>query len=138
MFSSCNFLLVCLLQYTLKEAWMIKVFNSNVLTLLFYMVYLCLILDLRRGNNNYSYRYFELQQQSFIRQISFIIYERLYHTSFKLNIVSFPNALHSGPPMTPLRGSQWPQNPSCILFPNSGKTQNFFPSWLTLCCTLPR
>ena len=64
---------------------------------------------------------------------SFTILKRLYHTSFKLNNVNFSRALPNGNPFNQLRGSQCAQTPSCILFPNSCKMQNFFPSWLMSC-----
>ena len=42
-------------------------------------------------------------------------------------------ALFPRPPLNPLRGSLWAHTTGCTLFPNSCKTQNFFPSWLTPC-----
>ena len=54
----------------------------------------------------------------------------IYHTSFKLNIVNFSRALPPGHPSNPPNPtehrSQYTQTPSCVLFPNSGKMQNFF------------
>ena len=54
-------------------------------------------------------------------------------TSFRLNIVNFQKTLPPAPPLNPPRGSQCPQTPSKVLFPNTYKTQNFFPLWLTPC-----
>ena len=42
-------------------------------------------------------------------------------------------ALFPRPPLNPLRGSLCAHTTGCTLFPNSCKTQNFFPSWLTPC-----
>ena len=54
--------------------------------------------------------------------LSFIISKRLYHASF--NEPTDPLTVpHPFPPQTP----------SCILFSNSCKTQNVFPSWLAPC-----
>ena len=64
---------------------------------------------------------------------SFIIFKRLHHTSFKINISTFSKALPSGPPLNPLRGRQCAQTRNCVLFRNSCKTQNFFPSQLMSC-----
>ena len=47
----------------------------------------------------------------FYGQISFAISERLYHTSFKLNMISFARVLTPGPPLKPLSGSQCPPDP---------------------------
>ena len=65
---------------------------------------------------NYN-RSFLLDTDSF----SFIVFKRLYHASFKLNIVSFSRALPYGPLLNPLRGSDCAHRliVSC-------KTQNFF------------
>ena len=107
-----------------------KVFYSSDLTLLFYSVYLCFILNLRRDNNkqtNITVHILNYNSSLLVGNFSFIISKRLYHTSFKLNIVNFPRALHPDPPLNSLRGSQCPpQTPSCTLFPNSCKTQNYF------------
>ena len=60
-----------------------KVFNSNVLTFLFYKVYLCFIFDLRRGKNINVHI---LDNSSFLLDVLnrhfFIISQRLYYTSF--------------------------------------------------------
>ena len=48
---------------------------------------------------------------------SFIVSKRLYHTSFKLNIVNFPRAWPPGPPMNPLKSSQCPHNTEHRLMP---------------------
>ena len=87
---SCNLLLVCLLQSSHKrDMGVYKVFNSYDLMLLFYSVYLCFILDLRRKQQTQLWIfqiiiavfYYIYQTDNF----SFIIPKRLYHTSFQLN-----------------------------------------------------
>ena len=106
-----------------------KVFTSIDLMLLFYRVYLCLILDLRRTKNAHNCAYFKLQQQFFIRykQFQFCqIFKRLYHTSFKLNIVNYERALN------PMRGSQWSQTIQLHFISQFMQNAEFlFPSWLT-------
>ena len=86
-----------------------KVFSSSDLTLLFYRVYLCFILDQRRTKNKHNCACFKLYSSSFLLTTDifhFIIFKRLYHTSFKLNIMNFSWALHPCPPLNPLMASQ--------------------------------
>ena len=75
-----------------------KIFNSTDLTLLFYSVYFYFPLDLRRTENKHNCTYFILYGSFLLDTHSFsFIFKKLY-TSFKLNIVNFSSALHSGPP----------------------------------------
>ena len=69
---------------------------------------------------------FLLDTKSFI----FFYFEKLCRTSFKLNAVNSSKALPPSVLLIPLRGSWCVQVSSCILFPNSYKTQTCFPSWL--------
>ena len=57
---------------------------------------------------------------------SFIIFKRLYHTSFKLNIVNLSRALSSGPPLKPLRGSQCFHAPQELFISQSMQNAIFF------------
>ena len=61
LFLSSNLCLVRLLQSQHKRGVSVfKVFNSNDLMVLFYIVYLCFILDLRRDNSKHNSAYFKL------------------------------------------------------------------------------
>ena len=62
--------------------------------------------------------------------------KRLY-TSLKQNIVTFPMALPSGYPMSPLMSFSTPQTPSCVLFPQFLQNAEFFSflaNALAYCC----
>ena len=62
--------------------------------------------------------------------LSQVFDEGLHHTSFKLNIVNFLSFLFLVS-LNPSRGSPCTQAPSYVLFSNSCKTHNVFPSWQT-------
>ena len=114
LFSSFNFLLVCLLQSCHKRGVEVyNVFNSNDLTLQGLPLLHSSFITVHTLNYNSSF---------LLDNFSFIISKMLYHTSSKLNIVNFPRVLPPGPPLNPLRGSQCLQTPSFILFSNSCKT----------------
>ena len=65
-----------------------KVFNFNDL-LLFYSVYICYILGLRRDNNKHITLHILNHNSSILLDnFSSIISKRFYHTSFRLHIVN--------------------------------------------------
>ena len=46
----------------------------------------------------------KLSKHTYKKVFSFIISKKLYHTSFKLNIVYVPRAFLHGPPLNPQKG----------------------------------
>ena len=63
---------------------------------------------------------------------SFIIFKRLYRTSFKLNIVNFSIALPPGPP-EPIEGFTVRPDPHLCFISQFMQIADFFSSWLTPC-----
>ena len=91
-----------------------KVFSSNNLTSLFYIVYLWFILNLKETTNNITAHILNYNS-SFLLDMrdnfSFIVSKRLNHTSFKTNVVNFSSALPPDLPPIPRMGSQCPLTP---------------------------
>ena len=125
-----NFSLVCLLQSQHKTSKGIK---YSILMIWYYFIAFTFasFLIYEEITTNFTVHILNYNSSFLLDNFSFIITKSLHHTSSKLNIVHFPRTLPPGPPLNPLRGSQCPQTPSCVLFPNSCKTQILFPSWLT-------
>ena len=103
-----------------------RVFNSSDLMSLFYRVYLCFLLDLRRTNNKHNCIFQLFHFVYLIKKCSVFIFKMFYHISFKLNIVNFSKALP--PPVSslnPSRNSQ-PRTTATFYFPIHTK-RRFFP-----------
>ena len=101
-----------------------KVFNSNVM-----LVFASILIQEETTKNTIGY-IFNYTSSFLLNNFNFIISKRLYHTGFKLNIVNVPTTLPHPQPLSsslnPLRSSQCPSRTlSCVLFPNSCKTQFF-------------
>ena len=108
-----------------------RVFNSSDLTSLFYRVYLCFLLDLRRSNNKHNCIFQLFHFVYLIKKCSVFIFKMFYHISFKLNIVNFSKALP--PPVSPLNPSRNSQPRTTLHFISQFiQNADFFPSWLTL------
>ena len=108
-----------------------KKINSIDLTFSFYRVYLYFILDLRITKNKHNCEYFILKWQFFILyNYSFIIFKRLFNTSFKLNIVNISRALPLVLHWTHW-GTQSDPDPQLRFISQFMQNAEFFPSWLT-------
>ena len=120
-FQSSLSLFVTIIAKNRRECY--EVFKPNDLAL-FYSVYLCFIFDLRRDSNKHNCI---LNYGSSFLLGNFNL--RLYHTTFKLNIVSVSRVVPLGPHWTQCGTHSAPK--PLLVFPNLCKTQNFFTSWVT-------
>ena len=64
---------------------------------------------------------------------SFITFKRLYHTSFKLNIVKIFEGFAPWSPTEPTVGITENPGTQLVFISQFMKMQNFFPSWLMTC-----
>ena len=120
MFSSSNLLLVCLLQSEHKRGLdFYNIFNSSDLTLLFDLVPVFFIFYLRKTKKINMTVHVLNYNSSFSIDTGIFIFKRLYHTSFKLNIVNLSRALPSGPPLNLLRSSQCAHTPQELFLSQS-------------------
>ena len=105
-----------------------KIFSSSDSTLLFYSVFTFVSsLTQEETTANITVHISNYNNNFVLDNFSFIISKRLYHTSFKLNIVNFPKALLPWSSTEPTEGLTVPQRPRVTFyFSIRGKHRIFF------------
>ena len=119
---------------TKKEGWdkrrkLFKLYSCNKACFLFPCLFIFHLLNLLNIIENVFCFHLLIYSDSF----RFIIFKRLYDTSFMLNVVNFLRALPRRPLTEPIEELKVHPDPQLPFFLNQWKTENHFPSWPMPC-----